>query len=197
VLALTPVAERAIEPWLFGEQAAVAPIGSVAEADELTRSTAEPGLSAILISPGLSGLTTAHLERARARGLRLVGIALDEHDEHALSALGVDAIVNAAASAAALLESIYDERPHAPAAPSAPRTPSDPDEQRGTVLAVIGTKGAPGLQRVRGLARAAGLRALADAARRARHARRRPRCTDGRRPARRLDRRARPRRGLG
>lgn len=144
VLALTPLAERAIEPWLFGEQAAVAPIGSVAEADELTRSTAEPGLSAVLISPGLSGLTTAHLERARARGLRLVGIALDEHDEHALSALGVDAIVDAAASADALLAGIQDERPHAPAAPSSPRPPSDPAEQRGTVLAVIGTKGAPG-----------------------------------------------------
>jgi hypothetical protein len=144
VLALTPLSERAIEPWLFGEQAAVAPIRSVAEADELTRSTTEPGLSAVLISPGLSGLTTAHLERARARGLRLVGIALDRHDEHALSALGVDAIVNAAASPDALLESIVDERPRAPAAPSAPRPPSDPDEQRGTVIAVIGTKGAPG-----------------------------------------------------
>jgi hypothetical protein len=180
VLALTPVAERAIEPWLFGEQAAVAPIRSVAEADELKRSTAEPGLSAILISPGLSGLTTAHLERARARGLRLVGIALDEHDERALSALGVDAIVDAAASSDALLASIQDERPHAPAASSGPRPPSDSAEQQGTVLAVIGTKGAP-----------------ADAARRARHARRRPRRTDGCRPASRVDRRARTRCRLG
>jgi hypothetical protein len=143
VLALTPVVERAIEPWLFGEHAAVAPIGSVGEADELERSTTAPGLSAVLISPGLSGLTTAHLERARAHGLRLVGIALDEHDEQALNSLGVDAIVGSAASSEALLSSIDDDQP-APAAPSVPRAPSAPGEQGGTVLAVVGTKGAPG-----------------------------------------------------
>jgi hypothetical protein len=144
VLALTPVAERAIEPWLFGEQAAVAPMGSIGEADELERSATEPGLSAVLISPGLSGLTTAHLERARAHGLRLVGIALDEHDEHALSSLGVDAIVGSAASADTLLTSIHDGRPQTPAAPAVPPAPSDPGHGRGTVLAVIGAKGAPG-----------------------------------------------------
>ncbi|MGH2948862.1 MAG: hypothetical protein ACRDPC_21845 [Solirubrobacteraceae bacterium] len=144
VLALTPVAERAIEPWLFGEQAAVAPIGSIGEADELERSATQPGLTAVLISPGLSGLTTAHLERARAHGLRLIGIALDEHDEHALSSLGVDAIVGSAASADALLAGIHDGRPQAPAAPAVPPAPTDPGQACGTVLAVIGTNGAPG-----------------------------------------------------
>jgi hypothetical protein len=144
VLALTPIAERAIEPWLFGEHAAVAPIGSIGEADELEHSATQPDLSAVLISPGLSGLTSAHLERARAHGLRLVGIALDEHDEHALSSLGVDAIVSAAASADALLTGINDRRAQTPAAPAAPPAASDPGQAHGTVLAVIGTSGAPG-----------------------------------------------------
>jgi len=144
VLALTPVAERAIEPWLFGEQAAVAPMASVGEADELERDATAPGLSAALISPGLSGLTTGHLERVRAYGLRLVGIALDEHDEQVLSSLGVDAIVDAAASPDTLLTSIHDEQPRAPSAPTVSPIPSEPGEQRGTLLAVVGTKGAPG-----------------------------------------------------
>ncbi len=37
VLALTPVAERAIEPLLFGAQAVVEPLASVGEADEPRR----------------------------------------------------------------------------------------------------------------------------------------------------------------
>lgn len=143
-LALTPVAERAIEPWLFGDHATVVPTISIGEADELDRASSEPGVSAILISPGLSGLTGAHLERARARGLRLIGIALDEHDEHDLHALGIDATVNAAATPDTLPSSLHDNPP-APAAPLVPPSPvDDHDGHHGTVVAVVGTKGAPG-----------------------------------------------------
>jgi Flp pilus assembly CpaE family ATPase len=144
VLALTPVAERAIEPWLFGDQAAVAPVGSVSEADELDRDASTPGVRAVLISPGLSGLTTAHLERARAHGLRLVGVALDEHDEQALSALGVEAIIDADQPADALLAGLRDEEPLAPSPPLPPPSSSEPAQDRGTLLAVVGTRGAPG-----------------------------------------------------
>src|SRR5207247_1584372 len=88
VLALTPVAERAIEPLLFGAQAVVEPLASVGEADELDHELG-PTTEAVLLSPDLSGLTSAHCVRARARGARLVGIALDEGDRQALSALAV------------------------------------------------------------------------------------------------------------
>ncbi len=67
VLALTPVAERAIEPLLFGAHAVVEPLASVGEADELDHELG-PHTEAVLLSPDLSGLTPAHCVRARARG---------------------------------------------------------------------------------------------------------------------------------
>lgn len=146
LLALTPLAERAIEPLLFGADAAVTPLGSVAEADELRRAAQENAARAVLISPGLSGLTTGHCERARAAGLRLIGVALDEHDRHSLHALSVDAVVSHDAPPHELQEQLHDEprasgpRPTPP--PEAPEQRSR--EGEGTVLAVIGCKGAPG-----------------------------------------------------
>jgi Flp pilus assembly CpaE family ATPase len=144
VLALTPLAERAIEPWLFGEQAAVTPIASIAEADEVDRSITAAGADALLISPGLSGLTSAHLERVRAHGLRLVGIALDAHERDELTKLGVDAVVSADASVDTLLNATDDDQPPAVTPRNEARSSNESDEPRGTVLAVIGTKGAPG-----------------------------------------------------
>lgn len=144
LLALTPVAERSIESWLFGAQATVVPVGSIAEADELERG-ASAGAIAALISPGLSGVTPGHVERARARGLRFVGIALDEHDADALRSLGVDDVVDAASSPDALMvhldgTSVEGSRPIADTT-GASRAFT---EQAGTLLAVVGTKGASG-----------------------------------------------------
>ena len=64
MLALTPVAERAIEPLLFGAQALVEPHASVGEADELDHELGA-NTEAVLLSPDLSGLTPAHCVRAR------------------------------------------------------------------------------------------------------------------------------------
>ena len=140
VLALAPVAERAIEPLLFGALAVVEPLASVGEADELDHELG-PNTEAVLLSPDLSGLTPAHCVRARARGARLVGVALDEHDRQALSALGVDATVDAEAGADALRRALHDA-PTAPTAPP-PRAPSS-EPRAGSLIAVIGSKGAPG-----------------------------------------------------
>ena len=87
LLALTPVAERAIEHLLFGEHAGRLPVASVGEADELEASVREQTADAVLISPQLSGLSTGHCERVRAMGLRLIGVALDEHDRQDLQSL--------------------------------------------------------------------------------------------------------------
>jgi Flp pilus assembly CpaE family ATPase len=141
VLALPPVAERAIEPLLFGAQAVVEPLASVGEADELDHEIG-PNTEAVLLSPDLSGLTPAHCVRARARGARLVGIALDEDDRQALSALAVDETVDAEAGADTLRRALHDA-PGAPTpAPQAAAASSEPET--GSVIAVIGSKGAPG-----------------------------------------------------
>jgi Flp pilus assembly CpaE family ATPase len=140
VLALTPVAERAIEPLLFGPQALVEPRASVGEADELEHEL-RPDIAAVLLSPDLSGLTPAHCVRARANGARLVGIALDEDDRHAVSALGVDATVDADAGADALRRALHaSTTATAQPAPVAPTNGTRP----GSLVAVVGSKGAPG-----------------------------------------------------
>jgi Flp pilus assembly CpaE family ATPase len=141
VLALAPVAERAIEPLLFGAEAVVEPRASVGEADELDHELG-PNTEAVLLSPDLSGLTPAHCVRARARGARLVGIALDEHDRQALSALAVDETVDAEAGADALRRALHDAPTAVTAAPPPAAPRSEP--QAGSVIAVIGSKGAPG-----------------------------------------------------
>src|SRR5919204_1074699 len=142
VLALTPVAERAIEPLLFGPQALVEPHASVGEADELDHELG-PNTEAVLLSPDLSGLTAAHCVRARARGARLVGIALDEDDRQALGALAVDDTVDAAAGADALRRALRAASAPASAAPASVTAPA-PAPRAGSVVAVIGSKGAPG-----------------------------------------------------
>ena len=138
VLALTPVAERAIEPLLFGAQAVVEPLASVGEADELDHELG-PNTEAVLLSPDLSGLTPAHCVRARARGARLVGIALDEDDRQALSALAVDETVHAEAGADTLRRALHDAPTGPTPAPPAAATRSEP--QTGSVIAVLGSKG--------------------------------------------------------
>jgi Flp pilus assembly CpaE family ATPase len=142
VLALTPVVERAIEPLLFGPLAVVEPHASVGEADELDHELG-PNTEAVLLSPDLSGLTPAHCVRARARGARLVGIALDEDDRQVLGALAVDDTLDADAGADALRRALRDSSVPASAAPAAVTAPT-PAPRAGSVVAVIGSKGAPG-----------------------------------------------------
>ena len=141
VLALTPVAERAIEPLLFGPQAVVEPRASVGEADELEHQVG-PHIEALLLSPDLSGLTAAHCARARARGARIVGIALDDHDRQALAALAVDETVDATAEAEALRRALRSTPIIVTAEPAL--AASGPERRDGSVVAVIGSKGAPG-----------------------------------------------------
>jgi Flp pilus assembly CpaE family ATPase len=141
VLALTPVAERAIEPLLFGPQALVEPRASVGEADELEHEL-RPDIAAVLFSPDLSGLTPAHCVRARAHGARLVGIALDEDDRRAVSALGVDATVDVDAGADAFRRAFH-EAPTTASAEQAPVVPTN-GTRPGSLVAVVGSKGAPG-----------------------------------------------------
>ena len=150
VLALTPVAERAVEHLLFGRGAVLEPRASAAEADELEHEVLVAEAAAVLLSPDLSGLTGAHCARVRAGGVRIAGLARDSRERQELLALGVDEVVEPTDSEQAFLAALQGpagDKADAPAAPepveaAAPRTSADAG--KGSVLAVIGSKGAPG-----------------------------------------------------
>lgn len=145
VLALTPVAERAIEDLVFGAEPAVTPVASAADGEELAELADEVQAEAVLLSPELSGLTTARCAEVRARGLRVVGIALDETGERALATLAADHVVRAPASRQELLGAVGDEADSAPARAAAPaRATPKREAGEGTVVAVLGSKGSPG-----------------------------------------------------
>jgi hypothetical protein len=161
VLALTPLAERAIEATLFdGEDTALELLCSVGEADELLRTISEEQPDAVLLSPGLAGLTPGHCERVRSAGVRLVGLALDQRETDALSSIGVDRTVESTVSRDELIAAAQGEA-HEPAATPA-ITPVSPRVERpkdgGSILVVIGSRGAPGASEC-----AASLAALANA----------------------------------
>jgi hypothetical protein len=147
VLALTPLAERAIEGTLFdGEDAALDLLCSVGEADELLRTISEERPDAVLLSPGLAGLTPGHCERVRSAGVKLVGLALDQRDTDALASIGVDCTVESSVSRHQLIAAAQgDEREPAPApAFVSPPPRTERPEDGGSILAVIGSRGAPG-----------------------------------------------------
>jgi len=161
VLALTPLAERAIEATLFdGEDASLELLCSVGEADELLRTISAERPDAVLLSPNLAGLTPGHCERVRSAGVRLIGLALDQRDTDALAAIGVDLTVESSVSREELIAATQDQRREPPSTPAP--VPPPPRVQRpedgGSILAVIGSRGAPGASEC-----AASLAALAHA----------------------------------
>jgi hypothetical protein len=149
LLALSPSVERAVERLLFTEQTRFALVASALEAAELERLASEHKPDTILLSPDLPGLSAARCAQLRARGVRLVGLALDDPSASALGALGVDAIVDADIDAdplaAALTGSGAGIDPQTDARPQAgERLNRDRREGGGTILAVVGSRGAPG-----------------------------------------------------
>ncbi len=151
VLALTPVAERAVEHLLFGRGAVLEPRASAAEADELEQEVLLAEAVCVLLSPDLSGLTAAHCARVRACGARITGLARDAQERQELLALGVDDVVEPTDSEQAILAALQGpageeaeaNAPPEPVVEARPRPPSA-DGGKGSVLAVIGGKGAPG-----------------------------------------------------
>ncbi len=154
-LALTPPAERAIEPLLFGRDAVVEPRLSISDADELDHELNSTQMTAALVSADLPGLTAAHCARARAAGVRLVGLALHADDRRELDALGVDEVVDADTTADALLAAVNGADASQPDADAARERSAPPHTSRaargvdgglgGSVLAVVGSKGSPGV----------------------------------------------------
>jgi Flp pilus assembly CpaE family ATPase len=144
VLALSPPAERRLQPLLFGRDAPLQLLATALDADELLDKVKTLQPHAVLISPDLSRLTAGQCERIRAVGSRLVGVAIDARDDHVLDELAVDAKIDPFIACEALLDALRgaDDPPPAPA--STPPTRVRRSEDAGSVVAVIGSKGAPG-----------------------------------------------------
>jgi MinD-like ATPase involved in chromosome partitioning or flagellar assembly len=147
ILALTPLAEREVEPLLFDAgDAPLTLVSSVAEADDLQRAVEQETADAVLLSPELSGLTAGHCARVRASGARLVGLALDAREHEVLAALNVDATIDTTVSRDDLLAAVRGAVSAAPSTATAPAPAARPGRSvdSGSVLAVVGSKGAPG-----------------------------------------------------
>jgi len=144
LLALTPLVEREVETVLFGAAPTVEIVASAAVADELPELARTHAADALLVSPDLAGLGGAHCAVANAAGLRVVGLALDDVGREALGALGVDEIFVLPLEPDALASAVRGPAvvPSRPAPPpsTAPAKASDGS----SVVAVIGSKGAPG-----------------------------------------------------
>ncbi len=149
VLGLTPVAERSVEHVLFGRDAVLEPQVGAADADDLERAVSEADAAAVLLSCDLAGLDSGHCARIRARGVCVVGLARDSWERQRLIALGVDDVLGPEDPDEAFPDALggpgaeeidtsargmYEESP----------TARLDDEERGSALAVIGSKGAPG-----------------------------------------------------
>ncbi|HTB50845.1 MAG TPA: hypothetical protein VK701_07695 [Solirubrobacteraceae bacterium] len=146
ILALTPLAEREVEPVLFdSSDAPFTIVSSVAEADDLLRAIEQESPGAVLLSPELSGVTPGHCARARASGVRLVGLALDEREREALAMLGVDEAIDSTVSRDELITAVRGAASAAPASTTRP-APARPERRSdgGSILSIVGAKGAPG-----------------------------------------------------
>jgi Flp pilus assembly CpaE family ATPase len=158
LLGLTPLAERQIEEQLFGGEQAIDVAGSAADAHELLALAERRHADAALLAAELPNLDAPACALLRSHGLRLVGLALDDHNAATLAAVGVDATLRPPLTGHDLAAACTDAPTAAPAAQKrAPREKEHSHERAGSVLAVVPAGGSPG-----GSECAASLAALAD-----------------------------------
>lgn len=151
LLSLSPLVEQQIAPLLFGGEAAVSVVASLVELTALERTLAESNEQpeALLVSADLPDLSASMLSRARTQGLRLVGIAGDVHDEAPLRALPLDTILTIPITAAVLQVAARSNSSgatngHVIDGADSASSRARAREREGTVVAVVGSRGAPG-----------------------------------------------------
>ena len=159
LLGLTPLTEREIEEQLFGGERAITVVGSAADANELLALAERRHADAALVAAELPSLDAPACSQLRSHGLRLVGLALDEHNASVLAALGVDATLRTPLIGRDLAAACTDARASGPADEPvrAPMSKERLPARSGSVLAVVPAGGSPG-----GSECAASLAALAD-----------------------------------
>jgi MinD-like ATPase involved in chromosome partitioning or flagellar assembly len=147
LLALSPLVEQQVAPLLFGDEAAVTVASSLVELAAIERTLADgTHAEALLISADLPDLSASALSRARSYGLRALGIAADQHDAALLRDLPLDAIITSPVDTTELLAAVRPPvNESRPAQVGEQRAIRRRERQRdGTVLAVVGSRGAPG-----------------------------------------------------
>ena len=145
LLGLIPAEEEAIEDALYrGEGVSV--VASGADTHELLALAETHAAEAVLLSPALPGLEAAQVARLRASGLRTAGLALSPEAASSLRELDLDLIVEAPFSPEQLLALLSGRGQTAERAAIPPEPRRRPAERarEGSVLAVVGSKGAPG-----------------------------------------------------
>jgi hypothetical protein len=151
LLALSPLVEQQIAPLLFGGQAAVTVAASLVElaALERTLTDGDGQAEALLVSADLPDLSASLLNRARTQGLRLLGIASDAHDADLLRELPLDTILTAPIDAPSLLLAAQaatagSGNGHVTVTIDAHASRARLRAREGTVVAIVGSRGAPG-----------------------------------------------------
>ncbi len=145
LLGLAPPDEQAIEELLYrAERLSI--VAGAASASELVSLASTHAADAVLLSHDLRGLDAGGVARLRAKGLRTLGVALSDAAALRLCELDVDAVAKPPFSLDDLLERLRESAvEHAKLAPNGAADVST--RERGgnaNVLAVLGSKGAPG-----------------------------------------------------
>jgi hypothetical protein len=160
LLGLTPLAERQVEEELFAAEQPIAIVGSAADAAELIALSQRCHADAVLLAAELPALDAGSCARLRSHGLRLIGLALDEHNAHTLDEFGVDVTVRPPLTPSELVAACTEEAPPASVAPARALLGEERMARSpwaGSVLAVVAASGSPGASEC-----AASLAALAD-----------------------------------
>jgi Flp pilus assembly CpaE family ATPase len=145
LLGLAPPDEEAIEELLYGSERLDVVAGG-ASASELIGLASAHAAEAILLSHDLPAVDAGTVSRLRAKGLRTVGVAVTDSAATALSELDVDIVVRPPFGLDELSEQLrepVDEQTQLTRNGSAASYARE-DSRNGNVLAVIGSKGAPG-----------------------------------------------------
>jgi Flp pilus assembly CpaE family ATPase len=146
VLAVSPLEEDTIASALYDTDA-IEVIASGADANELLVIGTSVTADAVLLSAALPGLDAGVTARLHASGLRLAGLLLDDDDAGALAGLDLDLILQPPFTASDLVEVGEERAAKAVSEPSMARRETSRQAgtaRQGSVLAVVGSKGAPG-----------------------------------------------------
>ena len=145
LLGLAPPDEQAIEELLYGSEQ-LTTIAAGASASELLGLASAHAADAVLLSHDLPTLDAGTVARLRAKGLRSVGVAAGDAAAAALGELDVDVVLRLPFALADLLDELrepVEERAQMSRNGSAVAHARERGRS-GNVLAVIGSKGAPG-----------------------------------------------------
>jgi Flp pilus assembly CpaE family ATPase len=145
LLGLAPPDEQAIEELLYGsEQLNI--IAGGASASELIGLAAARAADAVLLSHDLPALDGGTVARLRAKGLRAVGVAASDAAAAVLGELDVDVVLRPPFALGDLLDELREaiDEPAQMSRNGSADAHSRDHGRNGNVLAVIGSKGAPG-----------------------------------------------------